>query len=80
MLVKFWSKTLNGLDNYLSCVQKDASPLLKMPIFYYLDQGCAIFFNSGPNSNKHKILRATPLNKMLFYQVLIMQGVKIKLQ
>ena len=36
----------------------------KLPAFFDgrddLDQGCAIFFNSGPNSNKHNVLRAAP--------------------
>ena len=47
---------------------------------YALNQGCAIFFNSGPNSNKHNIVRAAPLNNIIFYQLLILLAIKIKLQ
>ena len=45
-----------------------------------LSQGCAIFFNSGLNSNKHNTVRAAPLNNIIFYQLLILLAIKIKLQ
>ena len=47
-----------------------------------LKQGCANFFNGGPNTNKHNILRAAPSNRIIFYRIskTILPAIKIKLQ
>ena len=53
---------------------------LKAHIYKILVHGCAISFNGGPNTNKHNILRASPLNRVIFYPLLILPAIKIKLQ
>ena len=47
-----------------------------------IKQGCAIFFNGGPNTNKHNILRAAPSNRIIFYRIskTILPAIKLKLQ
>ena len=46
---------------------------------YELVQGVQKFFNSKPNSDKHNIPEAAPLNR-IFYQLLILPAIKIKVQ
>ena len=50
-----------GLQFYLT--SQIASCLLR--------QGCANFFNCGPNSNKDNIVRVARFDRIIFYQLLI---------
>ena len=59
-------------------VQKAIYWCFKTKRISLLEQGCANFFNSGPNSNKHNIVRAARLDKIMFYQLLILPGIVIK--
>ena len=56
--------------------------LARKVLTFLLRQGCANFFNGGPNTNKHNILRAAPSNRIIFYQIskTILPAIKIKLQ
>ena len=57
-------------------------PCLRTFRFGCIRQGCANFFNGGPNTNKHNILRAAPSNRIIFYRIskTILPAIKIKLQ
>ena len=43
-----------------------------------VELGCANFFNGGPNSIKHNVVRAARLNRIIFYQLLILRGIMVK--
>ena len=53
---------------------EDTSSLSHSNVFEFnaLGQGCAMFCNGGPNTNKHNILRAAPLNRIIFLLIKIL--------
>ena len=62
--------------------QTAAHVIPQHPSHYALEQGCAIFFSDGPNTNKHNILQAASSNKIIFYRIskTILPVIKIKPQ
>ena len=80
MLFPSQSKSLHEKKGRIIPLQKILKQqMLFSKTFNVSNPGCAIFFNGGPNTNKHNILRAAPLNKIIFYRLLILPTIKIKL-